>query len=198
MIQNITLFLKASSNVLGINERNMSFTKKYNRGKSRNIADDKYRTHKVLAKAGIPQPKLLAVIKTEAELSNLDFETLPDSFVIKPAYGFGGSGNLLIFGKSKKNGNYIGAGGKQYTESHIRAYCNSILANAYSLKAAKKIDFVLIQERIKIDNELKRISYSKGLPDIRIVLYKSIPLMAMLRLPTRDSNGKAKSKLRYK
>src|SRR5205814_705639 len=30
-----------------------------------------------------------------------------------------------------------------------------------------------------------------GIPDVRIVLYRGVPAMAMLRLPTRESNGRA-------
>ena len=187
----LSLFLKASYNVLGVNERNISFTKKYNRGRSRDIADNKYLTHRVLTKAGIPVPKLLAVIKVKEQLEGFSFDSIPNSFVIKPAYGFGGVGNLLIFSKSKKNGMWIGINGMKYSESNLKAYCYAILNNAFALKFAEKKDFVLIQERVKIEPELKRICYSKGLPDIRIVLYKNIPLMAMLRLPTRVSRGKA-------
>src|SRR5207244_8889482 len=32
---------------------------------------------------------------------------------------------------------------------------------------------------------------SKGIPDVRVVLYRDEPAMAMLRLPTRASNGRA-------
>lgn len=187
----LSLFLKASSNVLGVNERNLSFTKKYNVGKGRAVADDKYKTHNVLTKAGIPEPELLKVIKNEKDLEKFSFDSIPKSFVVKPAMGLGGSGNLLIFSKSKKNGHWIGVNGKKYTENDLKAYCLAILNNAFSLKFAKKQDIVLIQERIHIKKDLKRISYSKGLPDIRIVMYKTIPLMAMLRLPTKGSRGKA-------
>ena len=31
----------------------------------------------------------------------------------------------------------------------------------------------------------------KGAPDIRIIVYNKVPVMAMLRLPTRESDGKA-------
>lgn len=187
----VSLFFKATNNILGINERNLSFTKKYNKGKARRIADDKYRTYRVLKKVGVPQPELLKVLKTESEINNFSFDSLPKSFVIKPAFGFGGTGNLLIFGKSKKTGNWIGVNGKQYSEDHLKSYCLSILSKTFSLEFAKKDDFVLIQERVKLDPSLKRISSKKGLPDIRIVLYKTIPIMAMLRLPTKQSGGKS-------
>ena len=187
----VSLFFKATNNILGINERNLSFTKKYNRGKARRIADNKYRSYKILKKVGVPQPEILKVLKTESDINSFSFDLLPKSFVIKPAFGFGGTGNLLIFGKNKKTGNWVGVNGKQYSEDHLKLYCLSILSKSFSLEFAKKDDFVIIQERVNIDSSLKRISSKKGLPDIRIILYKTIPIMAMLRLPTKQSGGKS-------
>ncbi len=183
--------LKASHNILGVNERNLSFSKKYNRGRARNISDDKYRAYKILKKHKIPTPRIIKVLRSERGVDKLKFENLPTSFVIKPAMGLGGSGNLLIYGKSKRNGHYIGVDGKKYSENYLRAFCKLILSEAYALKFVKQKDFVIIQERVKLDPTLKRISYKKGLPDIRVILYKTIPVMAMIRLPTKQSGGRA-------
>ncbi len=51
-------------------------------------------------------------------------------------------------------------------------------------------DIAIIEERIKMDPVLKPYSY-KGIPDVRIIVFNNIPVMAMLRLPTRKSNGTA-------
>lgn len=187
----LSLFLKASQNILGINERNLSFTKRYNRGKARLLADNKYKTYRLLRKKGIPVPQSYAILKNQKDLADFSFESIPSSFVIKPAYGLGGTGNLLIFTQSSKNNNWIGINGKRYTENELKSFCQAILENAFALDFAKKDDFVIIQERIKITKAFRSISYPKGIPDIRIVVYKKIPLMAMLRLPTRSSDGKA-------
>ncbi len=185
----LSLFLKASNRVLGVNHRNISYTLKYNKGASRRIADDKLRTKKVLQKHNIPAPKVLAKLKNDQDVDNFDFSNL-NSFIIKPAKGTGGSGNLLIFSKSKKGDYWIGVNGKKYTEDNLKLYCKAILAGVFKLEFRKKPDIVIIEERVQIHSSLKRLSY-KGLPDIRIILYKNIPVMAMLRLPTKKSEGKA-------
>lgn len=190
-MNSLALYLKASKRVLGKNERNLSFTLKYNRGKTRRIADDKYRTYKVLKKNNIPTPEILKVIKSEKSLNKFDFSALPKSFVIKPALGTGGTGNLLIYGKNEKQQKWVGVNGRKYSEDYLKAYCLGILNNTFSLEFAKKKDLAIIQERIKLDPNLKRISYKKGLPDIRIIIFKNIPIMAMLRLPTKKSGGRS-------
>jgi alpha-L-glutamate ligase-like protein len=48
----------------------------------------------------------------------------------------------------------------------------------------------LIQQRVLPDAALERISY-QGTADIRVIVYRHVPAMAMLRLPTRLSGGRA-------
>jgi len=40
------------------------------------------------------------------------------------------------------------------------------------------------------DSTFERIAF-QGTPDVRVVLYKHVPALAMLRLPTRNSQGRA-------
>src|SRR5205085_1087492 len=51
-------------------------------------------------------------------------------------------------------------------------------------------DNALVQERVHLHSAFKPVSY-KGIPDIRIILYRNVPAMAMLRLPTKASGGRA-------
>src|SRR5262249_27186724 len=51
-------------------------------------------------------------------------------------------------------------------------------------------DRAIIQERVRLHPAFEPIAY-KGIPDIRVVLYRNEPAMAMLRLPTRASSGRA-------
>ncbi len=53
-----------------------------------------------------------------------------------------------------------------------------------------KNDIAIIEERVKTDSLLKQYSY-KGVPDIRIICFNQVPVIAMLRLPTKRSNGTA-------
>jgi alpha-L-glutamate ligase-like protein len=43
---------------------------------------------------------------------------------------------------------------------------------------------------VKFDPVFDHVSYL-GVPDIRIIVFKGVPVMAMIRLPTRSSDGKA-------
>jgi alpha-L-glutamate ligase-like protein len=51
-------------------------------------------------------------------------------------------------------------------------------------------DRALLQQRIRLHTAFASISY-KGIPDVRVILYRNEPAMAMLRLPTKASNGRA-------
>jgi alpha-L-glutamate ligase-like protein len=51
-------------------------------------------------------------------------------------------------------------------------------------------DQALLQQRVLLHPKFEPISY-KGIPDVRVVLYRGEPAMAMLRLPTKESNGRA-------
>ena len=44
--------------------------------------------------------------------------------------------------------------------------------------------------RVRLHSAFTPISY-KGIPDIRVILYRNEPAMAMLRLPTKESGGRA-------
>jgi hypothetical protein len=53
-----------------------------------------------------------------------------------------------------------------------------------------KTDIAIIEERVQTDPLLKQYSY-KGVPDIRVICFNNVPIMAMTRLPTKRSNGTA-------
>lgn len=69
----------------------------------------------------------------------------------------------------------------------IRAHMEKILEGRFSM--GNNNDVVIIEERIKTHPELKRYSY-KGVPDIRLIVYNQVPVMAMVRLPTKDQMGR--------
>jgi alpha-L-glutamate ligase-like protein len=51
-------------------------------------------------------------------------------------------------------------------------------------------DEALLQQRVLLHPVFEAVCY-KGIPDVRVVLYRAEPAMAMLRLPTKESNGRA-------
>ena len=51
-------------------------------------------------------------------------------------------------------------------------------------------DKALIEYRVKFDDIFGKVSF-KGVPDLRLIVLKGVPVFAMLRLPTAESDGKA-------
>lgn len=173
--------------IMGINRRNADYVLKYNKRHLYPIVDDKIITKERAIAAGINVPELYGIIETEKEISTFR-EILKDrtDFVIKPAQGAGGDGIMVI--ADRFEGNYKSVSGKMISEEDIEHHLSSILTGLYSLGGHR--DRVLIEYRVTPDPIFKSISF-EGVPDIRIIVLKGYPVMAMLRLPTRQSNGKA-------
>jgi alpha-L-glutamate ligase-like protein len=173
--------------IMGINRRNADYVLKYNKRSLYPIVDDKIVTKERAIQAGIHVPQMYGVISTEKEISRLD-EIIGDrdDFVIKPAKGAGGDGILVIADRFEERFRTIS--GKIISREEIEHQISSILTGLYSLGGHR--DRALIEYRVKPDQIFRSISY-EGVPDIRIIVLMGYPVMAMLRLPTRQSNGKA-------
>jgi len=172
--------------ILGINARNLLYIRPYNPKKAIKLADDKLKTKQFLAARGIPVPKTYGIIKNWGELEKFDFNSLPHSFVIKPNNGFGGEGIIPIV--NKRDNYWITAGGSKITREEIKDHIKDILDGMFSISNIS--DTAFFEQYIVSDDSLGKYSY-QGLPDLRIVVHNLIPVMAMLRLPTKESGGKA-------
>ncbi len=172
--------------ILGINARNLLYVRPFNKKKAVRLADDKLKSKHFLSARDIPVPRLFAVISTQEELEKFDFSSLPSSFVLKPNMGFGGEGILPIVGRKEKH--YERASGTLTSQEELKEHIGDILDGRFSLSGAA--DKAFFEQRIICDDSIARFAY-KGLPDIRIVVHNLIPVMAMLRLPTKESDGKA-------
>ncbi len=180
------MFFLNDKGVLGLNARNLLYIRPYNKKKTIKLADDKLKTKKFLSARGIPVPKLYASIKTKQDLEKFDFKSLPNSFILKPNHGYGGEGIIPII--SKRGENFIKASGKKISKQELLDHIIDILDGRYSISNVGDTAFF---EQLIISHEtLANYSY-RGLPDIRVVVHNLIPVMAMLRLPTKESGGKA-------
>jgi alpha-L-glutamate ligase-like protein len=173
--------------ILGINRRNVSYTTKCNNKRHYPLVDDKLATKRLCEEAGIPVPRLLAVARHHFEMRGL----LPaladrDSFVLKPARGAMGNGILVVLGR--KGGRFLCAGGREYTHDEFVYHASGIISGLYSL--AGHMDAAMVEERLQIHLSLVDLAPA-GVPDIRVIVYRGIPVMAMMRLPTRRSGGRA-------
>ena len=184
---NISKIFQNQRKVLGMNERNLIFIRKSNHKKAINIADDKVLTKEVLTKAGIPTPKLIAVINNFQELELFNWDEIPNSFVIKPVSGLEGAGIDIFYNRDTK-GNWIRADKSKVSLDALKVHIRDILDGKYSLNQSP--DKVLFEERVKTHKDFKYYTY-KGTPDIRIIAFNKIPVMSFIRLPTKTSKGKA-------
>ena len=173
--------------VVGINARNRAYVMPNNPRALYKFVDDKVLTKKLAMKANIAVPELYGIIETVHDSNSID-NIIKDKkdFVIKPAHGSGGKGILVIDNRRKDY--FIKPDGSMITAATIGHHISNILGGVYSLGG--QVDQAIIEYRVKFDPVFNSMSF-QGVPDIRILIYKGIPIMAMLRLPTRQSDGKA-------
>ena len=182
-------FIKNSRKILGMNSRNLKYIRPNNRKKAIRLADDKILSKRVLKKGGIPVPDLLAKISSHKELDNFDWSKLPSGFALKPNRGLGGEGILVVYGRKKGwDDAWVKADGSIITIEDIKNHIRNILDGNFSISGEGDIAF--FEERLRLLKLFKTYAY-KGIPDIRVIVFNKVPVMAMLRLPTKESGGKA-------
>ena len=172
--------------ILGINARNLLYLRPYNQEKEIELADDKLKTKAFLSARGISVPKLLGVINNVYELHKFNFDKLGNEYVLKPNLGFGGEGIIPIL--RKENDNFISSKNQIYSINYLKNHIIDILIGNFSL--GHQVDKAFFEKLIISDEIIGRYAY-QGLPDIRVIVHNLVPVMAMLRLPTKESNGKA-------
>jgi len=176
--------------VLGLNQRNADFIMRMNPRRLYPRVDDKVLTKELAINAGMAVPELYGLVRNQAEVRQLTrIVEGRESFVIKPAHGSGGDGIVVIAGRSKRNRNcYRMISGLIWTESELKHHVSNIVGGQYSLTGNP--DTAIIEYCVKFDPVFSEVSY-QGVPDIRVIVYRGYPVMAMVRLPTRTSDGKA-------
>lgn len=173
--------------IMGMNERNGDFILRYNPRKRFPLVDDKRQTKSLALAAGIAVPDLYAVVEIEHQIAELRQSLAAyEDFVVKPAHGSGGEGILVVVGRA--NDGYRKASGSLTSEEDLGHHISNILSGMYSLGGLP--DCALIEYRVTFDPIFSEVSYL-GVPDIRTVVFRGVPVMAMVRLPTRASDGKA-------
>ena len=173
--------------ILGMNRRNADFVLPLNPREHYPNVDNKLRTKALCAAHGVPVPKTYAVLRGLRDLSSLEqlLNNHPD-LVLKPARGSGGRGIIVIAGRQVNE--FVTPGGTVYKLADLRYHCAEILSGLYSLGGLP--DCVILEQRIDCHPVFDGYAVG-GTPDIRVIVYRAYPSMAMARLPTRASQGKA-------
>ncbi|HXV35809.1 MAG TPA: sugar-transfer associated ATP-grasp domain-containing protein, partial [Myxococcota bacterium] len=149
------------------------------------LVDDKLATKELCKRAGIPVPRLIAVASTHHEVRGL-LRRLRDepAFVLKPARGAMGNGILVLEWRDEQ----LFRGARHISEDDFVYHAAGIVSGLYSL--AGHSDEAMIEEKLEIDPQFARLVVD-GVPDTRVIVYRGVPVMAMMRLPTRLSEGRA-------
>lgn len=172
---------------LGMNARNYLYIYPFNKQEAKRKADDKLATKRLLLRHGISTPKLFARFEDRKQIQDFDWKSLPENgFVIKPARGYAGGG--IIAFKTFKDGIATSIVGDEYTIEQIQKHAFDILDGGFSLQFLP--DKCFIEERL-VPHPMFRKLGAVGIPDIRVIVFHNIPVMAMLRFPTKESGGKA-------
>jgi alpha-L-glutamate ligase-like protein len=175
------------SGLLGINCRNAKYTLKYNERKRYPLVDDKLLTKKIAVRAELSVPELYAVVEYQHQIRSLpDMLAGHTEFAVKPSRGSGGNGIVVISGRVRER--LRKTGGQLITFDDFKFHVHNILSGMFSLGGQQ--DKAMFEYRVRFDPVFEPVTY-QGVPDIRIIVFLGVPVMAMVRLPTMMSGGKA-------
>jgi alpha-L-glutamate ligase-like protein len=176
-----------ASGVLGLNRRNGDYILKWNQRRFFPLVDDKVLCKSRLQQCGLAVPKLIAIATYMQQASHVG-DLIGDNreFVIKPAHGSGGDGILII--KDRKSDYFINSDGHLVQQADLEHHLTNVISGLYSLGGQP--DAAMFESLVHFDPAFSNLTYL-GVPDIRVIVYRGYPVMAMARLPTRSSHGKA-------
>ncbi len=161
---------------MGLNARTQLFAYRYNSKRGKNIADSKIQTARILKIAEVAHPKIYKKFRNQESINEFDFSSLPEKFVVKPSRGMGGDGIIVVTKRMK------------ITVDDLKLHISDTLEGAYSMGNVP--DVAIIQEYVGRHKAFRKWAF-RGTPDIRVIVFNKIPVMAMLRLPTKESGGRA-------
>ena len=173
--------------VLSMNRRNYEVIARHNRRRLYPLVDDKVKTKQLANDIGLTTPHLIASVSAQYEVKNfLNLVKNDKSFVIKPAHGSGGKGVLVI--QSYTQNHFRLPSGRVLRYREVYQHISNILSGLYSLGG--RYDTALFEEMVHFSDVFKNYSY-QGIPDVRLIIYEGYPVLAMMRLATKESAGRA-------
>ena len=183
----IAPFRLRKAGILGMNERNVGYIARYNDRSAYPLVDDKLKTKLLAEEFDIKTPRLRQVVRQQHEIGHFSEMAVDlEGFAIKPSKGSGGKGITVV--QRREGDQYVKASGAHLSLEYLKRHLSNILAGLYSLGG--KPDVAIVEDLVRPTALLSKFSF-QGVPDIRIVVFQGYPIMAMLRLSTKDSDGKA-------
>lgn len=176
-----------ASDILGMNARQQMYGH-LNSSAAKSFANSKYATKILLQNNDIPVPKIHTILGTTEDINLFEWQNLDGNFVIKPTNGLAGRGIVVFKKQLPDKEHWIDTMGNTWSIDDLKLHCSDILEGQYSSHGLQHN--IIIEERVSIHPKLAKYSY-KGTPDIRVIVFNRVPVMAMLRLPTAESEGRA-------
>ena len=172
--------------LMGLNARNVELVYALNPRRYFPLADDKLLCKTTLEAHGVSVPATLAVCDGLYSIPQaIDAVAHRGHFVLKPANGSGGEGVVLL-GDRQADG-WRGPGGKTWAREDISHHLANVVFGTFSKDVS---DQALIEERVEVDPEVLAWC-AGGVPDVRVLTHEGRPFLAMLRVPTATSGGRA-------
>ncbi len=173
--------------IMGMNFRNHRIISRYNKRSLYPLVDNKLKTKQLALAHALHVPELIGVVREQHDIATVESLLKHDrGFCIKPAQGSGGKGILVVL--RDEQGRMQRTDGRALEIDEIQRHLSNILAGIFSLGG--KSDVALIEDLIIVDPIFKSFTY-EGVPDLRIIVFRGYPTMAMMRLSCHESKGKA-------
>lgn len=174
------------SHILGMNAR-YKYTK-FNSSKSKSYGFSKLRTKELLNSHDIPTAQVYHVFSSLQDLDDVNWEIIPTPFVVKPASGSAGKGIIVITKKLPNKSTWVSSDNEHLSDEDLTLHVSNILDGEFSTWGSSHK--AIVEEMIPSHPALAKYSY-RGTPDIRVIVFNSVPVMAMARIPTKESHGRA-------
>ena len=170
--------------VLTMTVRNREFVGKYNPPDVMALMT-KDAAKGFLVPLGVPMASTYMILRERSDLEKFrKWLDQHDTFALKPSSAYGGEGILLVKGKQ----------GELYQTNFGPMTASQIVTHAFSIVEGQfhggQKDSAVVEELL-VQNEALRSIVPVGLADIRVISFLGYPIMAMVRIPTEMSGGKA-------
>ena len=173
--------------LLGLNARVLDYIKEYNDSTAKKMADSKIKTKEFLSAKWVSVVDTLLVVSNLKELEKINLDDLKLPFVVKPNAWFWGKW-ILIIDKKDASWNFVLNNWDVMTKKELLSHFQFILEWFFSLSWNR--DKVIIEKKVILDSSIELL-WKFWLPDLRVIVFNMVPVMAMFRIPTAESKWKA-------
>ena len=170
--------------ILTMNRRNRDYVDRYN-PKGLLATLDKARVKALLVPQGIPMPETYLVVRGRKDLPQAAALLGGlERFAVKPASAYGGEGILLV--KGRVPGGFR-VNGHVESPDQVLHHIQRIVDGDFNDGMG---DSAILEEHLEQDPTLNPLA-PEGVLDVRVLTLLGHPVMAMARLPTKASKGRA-------